>query len=359
MKDFYDRQDDLTKAKIEFYRNYIETYLIKILMGFKECIIFDLFCGPGTNGSENGSPLILIERANYILKSKSLDRVKLYILFNDINKIHIQNLQEKLEKIKIDSRLSILPVENKTFEDIYTNIVEKYKNSSIPKFFFLDPFKYSNIKIKHLKGLINLRNSEILLFLPVFFTYRFKNTDFDSEHKVITFLNEYTLKGSYNYKDINEFMNSIRDKLKERLDLDFVRPILLDYGTRKNSLFLLTKSKVGMLVMNKLFLKKTLDGKRVQIKSINQKQLFGVEDLNEYIKFAKELEKNLRKKTMSSTEIIFYTIQNGFLPKHARSILKKLKDSGKIEIFDQNNNPTPQYYIAEKPKGNSIFKYVV
>ena len=59
-----------------------------------------------------------------ILKSKSLDHVKLYILFNDINKIHIQNLQEKLEKIKIDSRLSILPVENKTFEDIYTNIVE-------------------------------------------------------------------------------------------------------------------------------------------------------------------------------------------------------------------------------------------
>ena len=82
-KEYYNKQDDLTAAKIEFYQDYIEEYLIKLLMGFKKCFIADLFCGAGKNGNKLGSPLILIDRIKYVLTIPQLQNPQIYILFND------------------------------------------------------------------------------------------------------------------------------------------------------------------------------------------------------------------------------------------------------------------------------------
>jgi len=208
MSEFFDKQDDLTKAKINFYQNYIEVYLIKLLTGFNECFIADLFCGPGKNGKEDGSPLVLINKANYILKIKKLEHSKVYIQFNDKNIDHINDLINELNNIEIDKRIIIWQPQNKDFEDIYSYMINKLKNSRTPKFFFLDPFTYTNVKTKHLKKLMSLKNAEVLLFLPVFHTYRFKTANFDKEHKTIAFLKEFTTKGVYNYKNIDEFVQS-------------------------------------------------------------------------------------------------------------------------------------------------------
>ena len=87
MDKFYKNQNNLTAAKIDFYQNYIEVYLIKLLMGFGKCFIADLFCGAGKNGDKQGSPLILIDRARYALNVPRLkDNSQIYILFNDKNK---------------------------------------------------------------------------------------------------------------------------------------------------------------------------------------------------------------------------------------------------------------------------------
>ena len=80
---YYKKQDSLTTAKIDFYQNYIEGYLIKLLMGFKKCFIADLFCGAGKNGNKLGSPLILIDRIKYVLTIPQLQNPQIYILFND------------------------------------------------------------------------------------------------------------------------------------------------------------------------------------------------------------------------------------------------------------------------------------
>jgi len=65
--DFYLNQTDITAAKIKLYQGYIGTYLIKVLMKFGKCSVADLFCGPGKNGAEKGSPLVLLEEAEKML----------------------------------------------------------------------------------------------------------------------------------------------------------------------------------------------------------------------------------------------------------------------------------------------------
>jgi three-Cys-motif partner protein len=135
-KDFYQQQDDLTAAKIGIYKEYIGVYLIKLLMGYKKCLVCDFFCGQGKNGEKQGSPLVLVDRANYILTTPHLEAAKLLVLFNDSDKECIENLKNELKGIKKDDRVKIF-FENKSFLEIFNEYIEKLKDSKIPKFFFL------------------------------------------------------------------------------------------------------------------------------------------------------------------------------------------------------------------------------
>jgi len=360
-KDFYNKQDDLTAAKIEIYKEYIGTYLIKLLMGFKQCLVCDFFCGQGKNGEELGSPLTLIDRANYILTTPQLNDVQIKILFNDSSKECINRLREELKNIKQDKRIKIF-LENKNFLEIFTECTQKLKGAKIPKFFFLDPFSYADIRIEHLKGLMDLKNTEILLFLPVFHAFRFKTSDFKPDHKLKIFLKEFTEDGEKDYGSIDDFIDSIKEKLKKSLAVNFVRPILLDDGARKNALFLITDNFGGAILMNKIALKESEDGKGVKIKDKKcgkTNTLFGTKGTNKFSLFKDKLEKKLEEgRQLSSHDIIYFTVDEGFLPKHAKEVLVELKKNSKIKIFDKSGQETGQFNIAEDPKDISIFRYI-
>ena len=252
-KEFFNTQTDLTAAKISVFKHYIQGYLPKLLMSFGNCLIVDLFCGAGKNGNKNGSPLVLIDSLNYILSSPLLTKknnVNVEVLFNDQNQENINNLKTELNNTKFDSSIISIQIENENYESILPNIIKKLKKNKIPKFFFLDPFTYANIKISDLSNLMELPFAEVLLFIPIFHTYRFSNAQFKRNHKTRIFIEEYTSKGVTDYENIDAFLNSIKEKLIQELSLKYVRPVLLDDGGKKNALFLLTKHQKGMLLMN-------------------------------------------------------------------------------------------------------------
>lgn len=361
-KKYYHKQNNLTAAKIEFYQDYIEGYLIKLLMGFGKCFIADLFCGAGKNGKKPGSPLVLIDRAEYILTASKLQSSQIYILFNDKDKNNIQSLEIELKNVKRNENINIFPVQNKIFKDILFGILEQFKHKVIPKFFLLDPFTYSDIKVNHLREIMSLKNTEILLFLPAFHAYRFAGDEkLKKDHKTRVFVEEFTDKGIYDYETVDDFMKSIKNKLRRKLGLDFVRPILLDGGPRKNSLFLLTRSQEGMMLMNKIALKKSEDGAGIKIKNFGAKTLFGTKGTSKFELFAANLINEIKNRgEMTNLEVIKFTIIEEFLPKHAKDVLRDLKVKGEIRVFDQSGNEVSQstkFCIAEKPQNITIFKY--
>jgi len=366
-KEYYNKQDNLTAAKIEFYQDYIEGYLIKLLMGFKKCFIADLFCGAGKNGNKQGSPLVLIDKAKYILKIPQLQNPQIYILFNDNDKNNTKSLEAELKKLESNENINIFPVQNDSFENVLPKILKLFKHKDIPMFFFLDPFTYTNIKMKHLKEIMSLKFAEVLLFSPIFHSYRFaSNEKFKDDHKTKIFVREFTTKGIYDYENVDDFMRSIKNKLRQELNLDFVRPILLNYGSRKNSLFLLTKHERGMILMNNLCIKKSKDGSGINIKENYEKEKF-LASKDEilrltlrYKKFKNSLIAQLQnKKKMTTYDIKKFTIMSEFRPLDASNILKELKKENKIKFFDTSGEETKKFYMGISPKGNSVFSYIL
>lgn len=361
---FFEEQTSLTAAKIEIYKKYIEGYLPKLLMQFKECIIADLFCGAGKNGDQNGSPLILIDRSKYILTSPILKEkdAKIQILFNDSDEKNIQNLNEELKKIDPCREIQFFDVLNESFEELLPILIEYFQNSKIPKFFFLDPFSYSNIRMEDLKQLMNLPFTEVLLFIPIFHIYRFANDrNMPTNHKTRTFIEKFTMTGVGGYKNIEEFMKSVKERLLQDLSLKYVRPVLLDDGCKKNSLFLLTKHPAGMLLMNKIAIKMTEDGSIVKVKEQSQQSLFGVEISSNFEIYKQNLIEQLKlKKEMANSEIVDFTIIEEFLPKHAKEVLKELYRQNNITVYDENRMEVKnkqQWNIAESTSKLVYFKW--
>ena len=362
--DFFDKQSDLTNAKIKIYEKYIESYLIKLLMTYDKCLIVDLFCGPGKNGDKSGSPLILLERLKYILTSPILEnkgKKEIFIIFNDEDPDNIENLKDKIKSIEFDKSSINIQLYNEKYENILPKIIKKFSNETLPKFFFLDPFSYSNVKMKHLQQIMSLSHTEVLLFNPIFHSYRFTKAEFKAEHKTRMFIEEFTFDKMTDYGNVNNFLLSMKKQLKFELGLKYVRPVLIDGGEKKNTLILLTKHKKGMLEMNRVAFGLSEDGNVIKMNFRDQDSFFDASEVSKQsLTFSELLSKTLENGDVTNYEILDFAIEEGFLPKHAKSIIENLIESGKIKVYnttgDEVNNKQ-KWYISESPKAMTNFKW--
>lgn len=365
---FFDGQSDLTSAKINIYKEYLEGLLPKLLMSFGSCAIIDMFCGSGKNGERQGSPLVLLDRLDYILKSPQLKNkmpLSVNILFNDMAKGNIQKLEKELNEISYDRKLIKITLKSENYDDYVHTLIEKLEKVRIPKFIFLDPFSYSNVKMDELKKLMNLLFTEVLLFIPIFHSYRFASKEFKAEHRTRKFVEDFTTKGVHNYTNIYDFTLSVKNKIKQELGLKYVRPILIDGGGSKNSLFLLTKHREGMMLMNKVASKNTVDGNSINVKEQGLLSLFdgSKEEIESsfYNDYKIELIKKLKSGILSNDDIVDFTIEECFLPKHAKKIISELYDEGKIIVTNENGEEIirkQKWNIAEKINTRTLFRWI-
>ncbi|MGQ7868070.1 three-Cys-motif partner protein TcmP [Sunxiuqinia sp. sy24] len=369
---FFKNQSALTASKTKIYEEYITGYLPKLLLSFGKCLIADLFCGQGKNGDKNGSPLILLDRIKYILSSpifRNKNNLKIYILFNDQDENNIKNLISELEKTEYDKSLINITIKNERYEDLLPSLVKKPERNKIPKFFFLDPFTYSNVKMHDLKQLMSLSFTEILLFMPVFHSYRFSSVNFNKDHKTRKFIEEFTKDGIDDYENIHSFMTSIKLKLIQEINLPsnkntvpYVRYILIDGGGSKNSLFLITGHQKGMLFMNKIAFKTTSDGNCLKVNESLQNSLFATNESTLFHSlFRKKLIEFIKnKKKVSNIALLDFAIRECFLPKDVKQIVKELINLKKVSIFTLNNNrilDSRKWAISDQPKDETVIKW--
>ncbi|MDD2753745.1 MAG: three-Cys-motif partner protein TcmP [Candidatus Portnoybacteria bacterium] len=361
-KDFFIDQKDSTAIKLKFYRDYIESYLIKVLMQFGVCFIGDLFSGPGRNGKEKGSPLVLVEIAHKILGSEILQKkqrgqCRIFILFNDQNSSFIDDLKKELSSEK-DSNIKIF-IKSESFSDAMgEDLLGDLKSKKIPAFIFLDPFNYSTVQMSKLKQLLAIPFLEVLFFCPTFHAYRFASSK-NLPEKLKEFLKDFTFDGIVDYQSPYYFIESICKRLKKELETEFIRDITIDVGSSKNTLFYITKHIGGMIIMNRLFLKESLDGRCIQVKEVKKLEqsppLFKKSQI-ETAQFKKRIEsyqlrllEDLKKnKKMTNKEIIFHSVVGGFLPMHAEALISKLKKENKVEYKYLLNEKKIGPYISEQ-----------
>lgn len=263
---FFDSQSNLSKIKLDIYNDYIETYLFKILWTFKECIIWDLFSWPWiTDDWNEWSPIKLLKIINKVLgneKIKVKNPERVHIIFNDSNENNIKLLKEKIEEINYNKDIIKIYLINSEVWNLINDI--KKININCAKFFFLDPFWYTEkstwFSIDDLNDLMKIKYTEILLFNPLFFAYRWykiSQTTIKDCSNIENFKKDYGLDKEKNISDIYSFCKKIKDNLLSD-NIKFVIPVLIDWWKSKNALFLLTNSIIWADLMIKTVARKTI-----------------------------------------------------------------------------------------------------
>ncbi len=357
--DFFDKQNDLTAVKILIYQQYLKSYLPKVLMQYGKCFIADLFCGPGKSGASDGSPLVLLNVARNIMANPILRRKwqnpEVTIVFSDSDKSHTDNLGRILKQNDYPMGIKIVGPLCEDFNSILVKIGEAFKRIMAPKFVFLDPFTYSDVKIKDVKTLIDTPAAEVLLFLPTFHSYRFVKCA-DDVGALRLFLENFTDRGCANYRDISDFNESIRRKLRSDFGLKYVRAVGLEDGARKNALFYLTKHITGMLLMNNLVWKYTRDGVTVKAKRESDPALFDLSTLSVNFQRIKDVfQEYIRvEKRLSNVEIIDFIAQNCFTTRYVNDILKEMKKQGLVDVEYKTSDKIQGFYVADSHWNNEL-----
>lgn len=338
-KDVKTHLHEHSKAKIDLLGKYIDRY-INIISNDKfthQVRIYDLFCGEGVyENNGHGSPITLlkcVKNLHYINKAKNNAIPRFYLKFNDFD-------SEKIEKLK--TSISSLNLYYPEFGEIafttndYLNEVEEL-SKILPAlrgekaFIFIDPYGYKHIKASQIRELLKNKNSEVLLWLPTQFMYRFEN---DRPVALQDFLGEIV-----NYQEwtpntsVWEFVKQLLDGFKEFMgDEYFVDNFTIQKDS--NTVFCLYFFSSHIKGFEKMLEAKweidTENGKGWTFeKTIS---LFASTKHNW---FEGELIRYIKSKPRTNSEIYYFCLKKGHLPTHCNDILGKLQEQDLLRVVEQ------------------------
>lgn len=235
-----------SEAKVKLYGTYLSKYLNILARNqyVQKIFLFDLLCGEGIySGGEKGSPLIALEaiKDHYYANNQSSPNMTVWL--NDIGSSEIEKGLLKINRVEKFGQSIYRPsnviVEffNEDYETIYPKAVKLVNTTRKAKgLFFIDPYGYKTIKPDDIRMMLSGNNTEVLLWLPASFMYRFANTvmhsDFSGGEPLREFI--FTLFGNNPriFKSIYDFIEQITESFRIFLkDLDiFVDTFTLERG---------------------------------------------------------------------------------------------------------------------------------
>lgn len=373
-----------SKAKVEFYKAYLERYLrILCLSKYINSVnIYDLFCGMGIyKNDEKGSPIVAFDSiVSFFLEWKEKTNARITLVVNDISFENVKKVKSYIESQSHE--FCNVRYFNEDIEKMFTIVQEEVNKtkSDTRNIIFIDPYGYKNIHKDMLFSLMNNRRTEIILFLPISHMYRFTKVAIkEGEEK-------------NQYEPLRNFVNSFFPDMRHPIRTNTVNNVMkyihsITIALRNNDSYYSTsyyieRDKVNHFALffvsphifgfeKILEVKWQLDeqnGKGFKIPE-QQGNLFA-EEIAEEIKTnnAKRLEEILRNaltEPRTNKELYEITLKSEFLPAHATAILTEWQNTKKeFKVIDFKTGKPAQkksfyisyeYYKKEEPKVNFIF----
>jgi three-Cys-motif partner protein len=347
-----------SKAKINLYVKYLSIYLniLHRVEFVKKIHLYDLFAGEGVyEDGEKGSPVQTVETIKnyYFFNKKSCKDIE--VVFNDIGKSDIEPDKTKIERVKRFTATIFRPpnvnisYSEKDYNILLPKLIQELNsfNESDKALLFIDPWGYKDIKPNELKDLLSNGKTELILFLPISFMYRFAEKaiyeNFKGGEALEKFITELFGGELPNTTDVIKFILSIKLKLKEYLNM-----IYIDTFTLKPDkfnifcLFFFTHNRKGFEKM--IQAKWSID--KDHGKGFEDNTALGLFDeiiLSGYDNLLRDFIFNSVGKTNSEVKDFGY--ENGFLPKHSRDILQVLLKKEIIERISLDGKDVSGFYI--------------
>lgn len=365
-----------SKAKIKLYNRYLSIYLniLNRVDFIRHINLFDLFAGEGVySGGGKGSAVAAAETIKDHYYSNNKKCTDITFTINEPEKSEVEKGVLKIDRIKREiSKISLPPNlkliystndYNSIIKDVITDIDNLLNNERA--LLFVDPWGYKEINFDDLKLISSNEKSELLLFLPIYFMYRFAESvlradTFPGGESLENLLQQIFQVHSPNLDDQELFIRSIKVALQKQGFSRYIDTFVIE---RKRGqlfcLFFFTNNQLGM--------RKMLESKWIEDEEkghgfrldANQGSLFSGLTFSRY---PSDLENYFRvEKKLTNQEIFEFGLQHGHLPKHSNKIINSMKKKGVMQIKSLDESPIKGNYIGDnsriiefeyKPKGN-------
>ncbi|MBI5370475.1 MAG: three-Cys-motif partner protein TcmP [Sphingobacteriales bacterium] len=363
IKDSQKRMYEHSKAKVDLFARYLSIYLnvISRVPFIKKIYLFDLFAGEGVYlNEEKGSSIITLEsiRSHYLSNNKKCPNIDIW--FNDSEKSEIDEGVFKIERIERFAK-SIFKPENVNvkytkleYSEVIKLVIPLLENmkDSERALLFIDPWGYKEIDPKDLKGITDNGKSEVLLFLPISFMYRFADKaladdGFIGGKPLEKFLTELFKDELPDTNNQFRFIEEVKRKFKQYLGVKYVDTFTIERGSKNFfCLFFFTNNKTGFVKM--LNAKWDLDeesGRGFRVRNQDQMSFFDEVEVADYLSMIKEF---LGQKEVVTNQNLFdFGLTQGFLPPHTKKVLDVLKKNGELELISLDGEKVKGFYLED------------
>lgn len=336
-----------SEVKVRLLKLYLEKYLnILSLSKFVGNVhVYDLFCGEGIyeNGGK-GSPIITLEAIKNLFEQAQktgTSTSKFLCRFNDIDKEKVNKVKSYVEQNGLDiPQIVTIKYSTDDYKQLVKEVAEEVDQFKKRKgFVFIDPYGYKEIRVNDIRNLLENGNTEVLLFLPTQFMFRFeKKATPESLKEFIDELmpHEKWPKSETGISFIEQLTEAFRKELGESYFVDSF--IITRDKNQFFCLFFFTSHIYGFDRM--LHVKWEIDeeeGRGWQFEEAPS--LFSqTEKRPNTEKFERRLTDFLRIRR-TNAEVYEFTLHCGHLPSHANQILIKLQNAGNLESLNADNKP--------------------
>ncbi len=352
-----------SKAKVDLYKRYLSIYLnvISRVSFISKVYLYDLFAGEGKylNG-EIGSSIASLEciKSHYFSNNNTCPNINIW--FNDSGKSEIDTELLKIERIKKIASTIFTPTNvSITYTSIeYLEVVDEViaqlqkLSQSERALLFIDPWGYKEINPQHLKEILCNGKTEVLLFLPISFMYRFADKALIDENfaggrpleKFLSKLFENRMPDSSNQM---KFIDEVKNQFREYLKVNYADTFTIERGNKNFfCLFFFTNNKTGFYKM--LDSKWDLDeegGRGFRVSNLSQQSMFDEISSVDYVSMVEEYLK--QNTSVTNQEMFDFGLYNGFLPKHTKKVLDYFKSQNRLQCTSLDNKDVRGYYIDD------------
>jgi len=310
-----------SKLKLNIYKKYLETYLS--IMGkvnfFESIFIVEPFAGKGiADNGEKGSALIAKEVISSIKDDYEKEKKSIFLRLNEKEKKSCDKLKENL-----GLPLPDISVSNDDANKFIVNTLEETKGKQNHRFFFIDPWGYTQLKEETYQKIFKAEHLDLLIFIPIYSIYRFLKKEENAEQlkPIADFIRYIGVdeKDNKKFQNLTDFANEVKCALSKKSDTEYVCYKMLknEEFNNQHALFFMSKNILGA----EKFLE-VLD-------RINEKDLFEFTISDQDGPFIEAIR---NKKGLTNCELYKYGILNGLLPKKVKIVLKELEADNEINV---------------------------
>jgi three-Cys-motif partner protein len=342
-RDLHDeRFDEATKAKLVVYRDYVRSWLPVFLavknVRWTKVNIFDFFAGPGSDVSgTKGSPLIIIDELFPYFTHIRQKNISVVLFLNEFDRIKASFLEKTIQEIK--ERHS-LPYEIKIscfdFKDAFK---EHYPRMTVQKsanLLLLDQSGIKHITKDIFLQITELKTTDFLFFISSSTIRRFSGL---ASMKQYIRVDATEVRATEYYKIHKLVLEHYRGLIPENRTY-YLAPFSIKKGSNVYGLIFGTGHILGMQKFLQVCWKAdpqrgeaNFDIDRENIIP-GQMGLFtgDVEQPKKVDLFESELCSGILEGRLATDQDVYlFSITNGFLPKHARKVMKTLVKKGALK----------------------------